>query len=187
MQKTVLVEDAPIIVTWRESNPVEAEASGALPEDNPIKAAAIAIRSATGCAVPTQGVDFGRSIFFEADGNVRFTLEMDCTQQAAPAQALPETPVQSRENLILAAAVEEAVRAVVGTDPKPVEPRQVEAEPAEPEPVAGVGTPALYEGSPYAAFTPAMIQGFCAQTWTTRTAADGRTEYNPCTQRAAFR
>ena len=49
------------------------------------------------------------------------------------------------------------------------------------------GSPPLFEGSSYAAFTPAHIQAYCQQSWTTRIAASGRTEYNPCTQRSAFR
>ena len=68
--------------------------------------------------------------------------------------------------------------------------RQVVAEPTSPAPVQPtVSNPAaeLYEGSPYSAFSPSDIQAYCGQDWTTRIAANGRTEYNPCTQRSAFR
>lgn len=48
------------------------------------------------------------------------------------------------------------------------------------------GSPPLFEGSSYAAFTPEQLQAYCQQSWQTRTGTTGRTEYNPCTQRAAF-
>jgi hypothetical protein len=44
----------------------------------------------------------------------------------------------------------------------------------------------LNEGAAYAAFSADDIQGFCAQSWETRRASDGRTEYNPCHRRDAF-
>ncbi|MEM9061329.1 MAG: hypothetical protein AAGD13_12780 [Pseudomonadota bacterium] len=48
-------------------------------------------------------------------------------------------------------------------------------------------SPPLYEGSSYAAFTKEQISAYCAQDWSTRNGPDGRTEYNPCTMRSAFR
>lgn len=48
------------------------------------------------------------------------------------------------------------------------------------------GSPALFEGSKYAAFTPELIEAYCQQDWQTRVRADGRTEYNPCFRREAF-
>ncbi len=47
--------------------------------------------------------------------------------------------------------------------------------------------PSLYENAPYAAFTPAQIAEFCKQDWRTRREPGGRTEYNPCYERGAFR
>ena len=49
------------------------------------------------------------------------------------------------------------------------------------------GSPPLFEGSSYSAFTPEQISSYCEQNWTTRFGPGGRTEYNPCTQRSAFR
>ena len=212
VQKTVKVQGAPITVTWRQANPVEAEARGNIPPEQPVEAAATAIRLATGCRVPTEGVDFGKAVFFEADGNVRFTLGMDCSTKVA---GTPQAGANAlnQNDILLAAAVEEAVRAVVG-NPTPRTPAlaqradaqqtaAVVAEPAvattasQPSPEPAVfqpstsaqtnAEPELYEGSPIAAFTPAQIQSYCQQDWTTRIAADGRTQYNPCTQRSAFR
>lgn len=48
------------------------------------------------------------------------------------------------------------------------------------------GSPPLFEGTSYALFTPAHIQAYCQQNWRTRATQDGRTEYNPCTERSAF-
>ena len=59
---------------------------------------------------------------------------------------------------------------------------------AQPVPLAAAAqTPLLYEGSPFSAFTATDIERYCAASWETRTAADGRTEYNPCKRRDAFR
>jgi hypothetical protein len=49
------------------------------------------------------------------------------------------------------------------------------------------GLPPLYEGSAYAAFTKAQLERYCAEDWEVRTAPSGRTEYNPCKRRDAFR
>lgn len=63
-------------------------------------------------------------------------------------------------------------------------PRQ----PAPPQPTfpAVEGAGPLFEGSAFA-FTQAQLQTFCGQDWRTRIGADGRTEYNPCFERRAFR
>ncbi len=75
---------------------------------------------------------------------------------------------------------------------------QVAAAPAQPArptptlpraanpPALGV-VPSLYEGASYAAFTPQQIAEFCQQDWRTRRKPGGRTEYNPCHERGAFR
>lgn len=249
-QKEITVEGVPVTVTWRPTNPVEAEAQGAIPIDDPVKTAALAIQMATGCAVPTEGIDFGRGLYLEADGNVRLTLGMDCREKSIEVEDLAvaqaRADVTTRENTILAAAVESAVQAVlsksepaevpvettedtlsepavaVAVTEAPAEPAlpvqaTAPAEPAEPVQAATPASPApapvsqpvlsdavavaappapvsevlpepeLFEGSPYAAFSKAMIERYCAQDWTTRVAANGRTEYNPCTQRSAFR
>lgn len=47
--------------------------------------------------------------------------------------------------------------------------------------------PPLFEGSRYADFTPEQISAFCGEDWETRISASGRTEYNPCHRRDAFR
>ncbi|MEM7211330.1 MAG: hypothetical protein AAF479_05440, partial [Pseudomonadota bacterium] len=49
------------------------------------------------------------------------------------------------------------------------------------------GSPPLFEGTEYTAFTPEQLQAYCQQSWQMRISASGRTEYNPCTQRSAFR
>lgn len=87
---------------------------------------------------------------------------------ATSASLLVETPPVRTD------AKAAATQAVV-----PNAPSQSE-NPAVPVPVP------LFEGTSYALFTPQQISAYCAQSWTTRTAADGRTEYNPCTQRSAF-
>lgn len=48
------------------------------------------------------------------------------------------------------------------------------------------GSPPLVEGTRYSAFTPAQINAYCAQDWSERVRADGRTEYNPCKRKDAF-
>ncbi|MEM7684677.1 MAG: hypothetical protein AAF293_07610 [Pseudomonadota bacterium] len=48
------------------------------------------------------------------------------------------------------------------------------------------GSPPLFEGSSLSAFTPEQMSIYCSQTWRTGTAPDGRTEYNPCTEKSAF-
>ena len=48
------------------------------------------------------------------------------------------------------------------------------------------GSPPLFEGTPYASFTPEQIAAYCAQDWSERTGPNGRTEYNPCKRRDAF-
>lgn len=53
--------------------------------------------------------------------------------------------------------------------------------------VSTQGLPPLYEGSDYSAFTKAQIERYCAEDWEVRTAPSGRTEYNPCKRRDAFR
>lgn len=49
------------------------------------------------------------------------------------------------------------------------------------------GSPSLFEGTRYDAFSPQVIQAYCAQPWETRSSPLGRTEYNPCYRRDAFR
>lgn len=57
---------------------------------------------------------------------------------------------------------------------------------AKPVYAAVPGSPPLYEGSAYSAFTPDQIAAYCGQDWATRYDASGRTEYNPCKRRDAF-
>ncbi len=49
------------------------------------------------------------------------------------------------------------------------------------------GLPPLYEGSDYSAFSKELLERYCKEGWRTRTAPSGRTEYNPCYRRDAFR
>jgi hypothetical protein len=44
----------------------------------------------------------------------------------------------------------------------------------------GIEGPRPVEGADLSQFTPEAMQAYCAQSWEMRTAADGRTEYNPC-------
>ncbi|MEM9097312.1 MAG: hypothetical protein AAGC79_02215, partial [Pseudomonadota bacterium] len=79
---------------------------------------------------------------------------------------------------------------------EPVQPPPTNSEdaPASPETVTApvevfppvAGSPSLTEGSSYASFTEDQIAAYCAQDWDIRRNAEGRTEYNPCTQRSAF-
>ncbi|MEM7528603.1 MAG: hypothetical protein AAF416_13120 [Pseudomonadota bacterium] len=78
---------------------------------------------------------------------------------------------------------DEEVVAAERTEPPAASPPVV-PDTADFTPVAGAGP--LTEGSPYA-FTETQIASFCAQDWTKRTNSEGRTEYNPCTERSAFR
>ena len=61
----------------------------------------------------------------------------------------------------------------------------VSGNPTQSYPVVA-GSPPLFEGTSYALFTPEHIQAYCMQNWRTRPSSDGRTEYNPCTERSAF-
>ncbi|MGF1553536.1 MAG: hypothetical protein ACFBWO_13720 [Paracoccaceae bacterium] len=80
----------------------------------------------------------------------------------------------------VAPAVEEGTAAVVTAMDAP---RETAAAPA----VAASQAASLLEGARYAAFTEAQIADYCTQDWTTRTNREGRTEYNPCHERSAFR
>ncbi|MGG7568672.1 hypothetical protein ACQ5SO_21190 [Rhodovulum sp. DZ06] len=53
---------------------------------------------------------------------------------------------------------------------------------AAPEPEG----PRPVEGARLASFSEAQMKTWCAQDWETRQAADGRTEFNPCSRRDAF-
>lgn len=85
------------------------------------------------------------------------------TRQTDPTQTAPSATVSSE-----AVEVAAATRAALEYPPVP-------------------GSPPLFEGSSYAAFMPEQIKTYCGQAWTTRLSASGRTEYNPCSQRSAFR
>ncbi|MEM6934692.1 MAG: hypothetical protein AAF526_14075 [Pseudomonadota bacterium] len=49
------------------------------------------------------------------------------------------------------------------------------------------GSPPLTEGASYADFSADQITAYCRQDWRTRLTPKGRTEYNPCYERSAFR
>ncbi|MEM9144794.1 MAG: hypothetical protein AAGC57_01250 [Pseudomonadota bacterium] len=56
-----------------------------------------------------------------------------------------------------------------------------------PAPVVATEDKPLFEGSPFA-FTQAEVAAFCSEPWTTRRDPEtGRSEYNPCRAREAFR
>ena len=54
-----------------------------------------------------------------------------------------------------------------------------------PAPVSGGARPV--EGARLADFSAEQMREWCGERWTRRTAADGRTEYNPCHAREMFR
>jgi len=211
-QQIVEVEGVPVTVLWRRDLPVRAEASGLIPPDRAAAYASDAILRATGCRAETDEATDGQSIVVGEDGVLRIALPINCAAPVAAARPAPETiattavppPGGAPQTAIaaadptMAAAVERAVRQVLADRaPSAPAPAPAAAAPApaapSPEPAAQPGAapprpaPELYEGSPYAAFTPAEIQAYCDQGWDTRIAPNGRTEYNPCTRRDAFR
>lgn len=128
------------------------------------------IVQATGCKVTSVP-----ALIATDDGVPTYVADTDC----APAQVLNERDaVVSRD---LAREIDLAV-ALVSQEPQAI---------PTPTPVANDASelpPAeLYEGSPFIAFTATDIERYCAESWTTRVGADGRTEYNPCKRRDVFR
>lgn len=173
--QTVIVDGGEISVTWAGAQSGKATAVGVIASEEPMKVAATAIEQVTGCRADTQAP--GNQIFIRADGKLALTLDVACGTVLTTAQNTPPPTAQlNEEDVQLAAAVEAAVRQVVA---QPL--------PAKAQPATATSQAELYEGSPYAAFSAAEIQSYCGQDWTTRVAANGRTEYNPCTQRSAFR
>ena len=124
---------------------------------------------------------------------------------SAPAQPSPAArpaPSSATEPASVAdLSMAETSRApLVAATAEPAAPLQPVAAPAEPRPSRPAPTmprhqnppslaaaPELYEGASLSAFTPAQIAEFCKQDWRTRRAPGGRTEYNPCFRRDAFR
>ncbi len=179
---TVLVDGNKVSVSWDRTTAKDATAVGAIASDEPVLIAAQAIERVTGCAAKADDATLGESIFIRSDGQLQLTLGIDCTQVASVAQNTPtrvSTATASTSDR-MSAAVEAAIRQVVAQPST-----SVSAQPAVARSVSGPAQ--LYEGSPYAAFSASDIQAYCGQDWTTRVAENGRTEYNPCTQRSAFR
>ncbi|MEM7212200.1 MAG: hypothetical protein AAF479_09950 [Pseudomonadota bacterium] len=81
------------------------------------------------------------------------------------------------------AAVNARVREILNEGKAPT---KVDLAPPPSNSGTAMGSPALFEGSSYAAFTSAQLQAYCVQDWKTRTQSDGRTEYNPCHRKDAF-
>lgn len=179
---SVIVEGNKVSVSWDRTTAEQATAVGTITSDEPVLVAAQAIEQVTGCAAKADEATLGDSIFIRSDGQLQLTLGIDCTQVASVAQNSPSrvSTGTAFDSDRMSAAVEAAVRQVVAQPST-----SVSAQP----PVARSlsGTAQLYEGSPYSAFTASEIQAYCGQDWTTRVAENGRTEYNPCTQRSAYR
>ena len=145
---------------------------------------------ATGCRVTGLPVRVATT-----DDIPTYTVATNC----APAEVRnAEEAALSRElareiDLALTLVAQQPVQPVAAA--QPVQTATVAVQPAQPvsasepvfEPVAVGEAPALFEGSPFAAFTATDIERYCAEGWETRIGTDGRTEYNPCTRRDAFR
>lgn len=170
--RTVIeVEGIPFEVYWDRNDRSQATARvfGA-PDGVEVDPSNIVIQ-ATGCRVT--GVP---KRVATGDGIPTYTVATNC----APAEVRDaEEAALSRE---LAREIDLALTLVAQQPARSA----AEAEPVF-EPVAVGEAPALFEGSPFAAFTATDIERYCAETWETRIAADGRTEYNPCKRRDAFR
>ncbi|MEM7056099.1 MAG: hypothetical protein AAF557_00795 [Pseudomonadota bacterium] len=181
-KNTVTIDGDEVVVSWDRGSAEQATAVGTITSDEPVLVAARAIEAVTGCAAQASEATLGESIFIRSDGQLELTLSIDCTKVVSAAQnAQPQAAVQdASDSKRMAAAVEEAIRQVVA-QPTSQQPT------AQPAVLQAPGVAELYEGSPYSAFSATDIQAYCGQDWTTRVAADGRTEYNPCTQRSAFR
>jgi len=179
---SVAIEGSKVSVSWDRATAKEATAVGVITSDEPVLIAAQAIERITGCAAKADEATLGDSIFIRSDGQLQLTLGIDCTQVASVAQTTPsrDSAATTSDSSRMAAAVEAAIRQVVSQPSRPVS-----AQPAVARSVSGQAQ--LFEGSPYAAFSATDIQLYCGQDWTTRVAENGRTEYNPCTQRCAFR
>lgn len=176
--ETVAIDGTEIGVTWDQATAETATAVGVITSEEPILVAAQAIERVTGCTALAGNATLGDGVFIRSDGRLELTLGIDCskTPSANTISIGQNTTTASAadDSAQMAAAIEQAIRQVV-SDPAPA------TVPASTAPRS------LYEGSPYSAFTAAEIQSYCGQGWETRIAANGRTEYNPCTQRSAFR
>ncbi|MEL6998284.1 MAG: hypothetical protein AAFP68_08470 [Pseudomonadota bacterium] len=165
--RTVIEADGvPFEISWDRLNRTQATARiFGVPEDQAIDPTVV-IQQATGCRVR------GRPERVPSEDTVpAYTAAIDC----APGRKIDDTEAaRARE---LAREIDIAVN-VVAADPAPA------SAPGTPSvPVAHV----LFEGSSYAQFTATDMERYCAAAWSTRVAPDGRTEYNPCKQRDAFR
>ena len=153
----VELDGVPVFVSWNSEARTRALAR--------VEAGAIgadidlrdAITQATGCRISDR--EPMRILQFQ-NGDRGLDLATDCEGAAAPGE------IDREASRRLAQAIGQAVESVSPDGPK---------------------VPPLYEGGRYADFTPDMLSLFCAQKWETRVATDGRTEYNPCYRRDAYR
>lgn len=117
-------------------------------------------------------------------------------EPSAPVRVAEPTPASPTPVAASAPAPSSAPSPAPVAAPEPT--TQVAAAPAEPSratptlprasnPPSLAGAPSLYEGASFAAFTPQQISEFCRQDWKMRRKPGGRTEYNPCHMRSAFR
>ena len=165
LYRTVIeAEGIPFEVSWDRNDRTRATARVfGVPEELAIDPSNV-VTQATGCRVTDVP-----SRVPSTDGVATYMADIDC----APAEVLSaEEEERSRE---LAREIDLALNQLsVDRSPVPLETA-----------VSGVKT--LFEGSPFSAFDADDIERYCAEPWETRVGADGRTEYNPCKRRDAFR
>ncbi len=156
----------PFEISWDRNNRTEATARVfGVSEEVAIDPSNIVIQ-ATGCRVTSTPTRVPST-----DGVATYLAPINCTPSKIQSAA------ESAASLELAREIDLALNRVAQ-----------DGGAREASSAAGA-TPTLsyYEGSPFSAFTASDIERLCAEPWETRVSADGRTEYNPCKRRDAFR
>lgn len=131
------------------------------------------VEQATGCRAVSAPEPVAVS-----DGVPTYFVGTDCSPGRAKSTA------EAEQSAKLAREIDMALNEVAAEPAAAVAPAAVTGVPATAAPVLAQS---LFEGSAYSAFTPADIQRYCGEPWETRIGEGGRTEYNPCKRRDAFR
>lgn len=161
----------PFEISWDRNNRTQATARVyGVSQEVAIDPTNIVVQ-ATGCRVTSSPTRVPST-----DGVATYLAAINCT----PAKV--QTDVENESSRQLAREIDLALN------------RVAEDRVASNEPLTSTSTRSeaplvvsYYEGSPFSAFSATDIERLCAEPWETRISADGRTEYNPCKRRDAFR
>lgn len=157
-ERRIVQNGVPVTVMWNRADRARARAKVAATDVGADTDLLQAIVAGTGCAI---AADPAIRIIGYRDGARALEAATDCSVTGKT------SPAQEGADPLLARSIDRAV--------------------AQVSPRSAPGAKALFEGSPYAAFTAAELARYCAEDWEERIAPSGRTEYNPCRRRDAFR